>query len=103
MKRKRKWGPKVMSTDEPYVSITQYEQGKSQFTCRCSAYSFPHRMGGGDCYFAVEKDDCPSCDDGACEFHGTKDSSNYDPRSEALTAAQRNPDLTRRNSLRGGW
>jgi hypothetical protein len=49
-----------------------------QVTCRCSAYKFPHRIGGGrcngsawaECYHIYVQDDCAFCNhnnNGTCE------------------------------------
>ena len=69
--------------------------------CRCDAYPFPHRPGGGACesdpdiecshhkYFDPYEwqyrrgEYCPYCDYSPL----------YDERSEALSAAERNPGL----------
>ncbi len=69
---------------------TVRRDGKYQVTCTCSSYNFPHRVGGGTCLYGETPYECGMCTDGECEIHET---SSYDPRSEALTAAQRNPGL----------
>lgn len=52
---------------------------RRQVTCRCRAYDFPHRIGGGECsgsdwaesYFLYVTEGCERCncrrDDGSCD------------------------------------
>lgn len=51
---------------------------RHQVTCKCSAYSFPHRLGGGKCtgddwtrsYYIYDGEMCSSCclnHDGQCQ------------------------------------
>ena len=65
---------------------------RNQITCRCPAYPFPHRQGGGRCtlpvvcYFY-----CFDCD----EFDNCKEANAhpYDDREEAFTDQERNPSF----------
>lgn len=51
---------------------------RNQVTCECSAYDFPHRIGGGKCsgafwcisYNEIENEECESCncfENGECQ------------------------------------
>lgn len=69
-------------------------------TCNCDAYPFPHREGGGDCnmpdWCGVHSRSWEDCAiEGVCEYHQYIDREyHYDPREEALTAAERNAGAT---------
>lgn len=69
---------------------------KNQITCRCDAYPFPHRQGGGDCEmpeFCGERshyiDDCLAPDE-LCHHHNRSSDDYYYLRDECLTAGERN-------------
>ena len=73
---------------------------RKQITCRCPAYNFPHREGGGKCEMpehciAVEGEgfaECGYCEmDDKCIYQDRARHSQYDPREEALTIQERNP------------
>lgn len=80
---------------------TRRRDGKYQVTCSCPGYPFPHRLGGGDCHYREDSSECPSCDEGWCEYHSVSDYQ-LGIETETLSAAQRNPSLTRRYKP-GGW
>jgi len=57
--------------------------------CYCNVYPFPHRPYGGDCNCDYEKD-------GVSEYGIKRFGWDYwfdDPREEALTIQERNPDF----------
>lgn len=78
---------------------------KPQITCRCPAYPFPHRQGGGDCelpkscsvmddYRCLDGEDneCPFCDDCPLmdEMRHASDMAILAARHPSLTAQERN-------------
>jgi hypothetical protein len=76
---------------------------RKQITCRCPAYDFPHRQGGGEC---TMPDDCPPANeigfkevcgwcemDDNCVYQEKYRWCHYDPREEALTVQERNPNF----------
>ncbi len=71
---------------------TTNRHGKTHMTCWCPGYDFPHRLGGGECDYNEDQAYCGSCDSGFCEYHGMHEHILY----EGLSAAYRNPNLTRR-------
>ena len=77
---------------EPHETFTVRRDGKEQITCRCDEYPFPHRMGGGNCMYHEDTEECGHCDEGYCEFHKTDNS--RDLLNEVPTAAERNRGLT---------
>jgi len=81
-----------MNNKEPTWKYTTDKNGRTQITCTCLGYDFPHRIGGGECDYNEDQVYCGSCDSGFCEYHGMHEHILY----EGMSATVRNPSLTRR-------
>lgn len=54
------------------MSVTLNQKRRKQYTCRCPAYDFPHRFGGGRCnglHLCEPSSVCQMChlNNGGCE------------------------------------
>jgi hypothetical protein len=75
-----------------------------QITCRCGAYKFPHRLGGGKCSgsdwagscFLFNSDECGTCNcnnNGVCEVATGQESVKECQAVEAAFLSEHDPQL----------